>query len=388
MKKTPPHYILYQAKDIQDKNIYNYIKASSHCEAFKLLETYDYSEIKLYQSFSPDTTQPHLEGLNTKQLSIQAKLDITMFIQPSLWPYILASIRLIAVNQVRIFIGLFIFGIGLYFQYPLVMILGSIITLIVPYLIYNSYLFYDDIKHMNNAYVDGNFKEIEDIIARYKTNNQKLDDSLTLILDIQEAKLMAIRLSSGEAYETIASKYLHLKDISSYEYCMLLVDICFLDSNYKLALKTLKKVQETHPNDINILLLKAHMLLSLKEETDEINIIIQHTNPSCLEQPTSIAMYYFLQAMLIKSDNITQALVHMHTAIEFYNIKNINPAFKLQKILLEAEYALLLYKNNQKEEAKNIIEINWNILSIHGYKELHEEIFEYFPEFKNTYFIK
>lgn len=379
---TKPNKVMYKAIDTEGKTLYGYVEASTNCEAINTLKIQGYRDILLYENALFGTTREDLANINPKLLNIHAKLDITMFTKPNFWSYCIASIQLVFVNQVRLFIGLILLGSGIYFGYIFLIIFGGVFILLVPYLIWNDYMFYNDVSHMNKSYVEGNWSEASRIVNLYKKHNPDLDKNTMLLFDIMQAKLDAMHISGEDAYETIAEKYLYIKEVSLIDYYLLLLDTALLHNHNNQALQSVESLLEHYPKDDGLLLLKAFIFILLDESYEEAKYITSKVDESCLELFYARAMYYLLKAILIQKDDKRKALEFFYKASQLYDINGLSPAFRLQRALVNANYLVALCDNNQKDEARNILNKEWKILSIHGDKVILNKISEYFPEFK------
>jgi uncharacterized protein HemY len=365
---------MYKARDVAGKKVYNYVEAGTNIEAIEKLELLGHKEIELYANAFFDNKREDLSHVKPEKMHLQAQFDVEMLRHPSLWVFLVFHIKMYLSYQIFLLVNLILILVGVYFDNFLLSGFGTFLLLIKFYFMYEAYLLYDDINSMNDAYIKGNWKEVQRVVSMYKQDEV---DSFSIMFDITEAKVKAIHQPKESSYDYIAQEYLYIKENFILDYYLLLFDIVVMNAQYERALESLDEILLLHPNSDTFLLSKASIFYEI-DNMKEVKNIIDKIEVKPLDFMISQGLFFMLKAKLDES----KELEYLRKAKERYDFKNINPAYKFQAAWIRAHYALALYKSGNTNEAKKIISKDWSILKVHIDKKLHLEIQKYFPKFK------
>lgn len=372
--------IIYRAVDEQSKQKYGYCDAETNKEVLEILKNKNLTNIKLYGDAFVNPKRKDMASLNEVEMEKISKHELSMMLNPSFKTDFLFYVKDVKKLSV-VFLGLIVLLFGVYNVSTWIVVIGCLILLSVPIVLWLTYLFSDNFRKLNKAYSYGRWNEVHSRLDYYRDHDEKLFPiEVKVHLDTIGAKLLAIESNSDEALKNVKDKYGFLHDISPIQYSLLLGYIYAINGDYNGCLNQVHKLYSSYPN---IAILKLDMAVAEayfgnKEKAKALldGLIIEELDVF------AIPLINCINGIIIKEKDNTKALEFFEKSLNemeiFKNAIGIMDLFALTM----GYYAVSLYDNNQEQEALSTLDTVWDILGIHGHKSLIEEIFKRMPKYK------
>lgn len=375
------NHILYSATDLENNKRFGYAKANSNREVLTQLQEKNLKNIQLYGDILFTIKREDIDSMDEQEQEKNAKYEVESITNPSLINHIKYGIKSKR-NLLIILGGLFLIILGLFFEDNWVLVIGFFISLSVLILLSLSYIFIYNLNKIHKAMTYGNWDRAEDILnSFYNYKEDTFPKDVKFELDTIAAKLLAINHNPEGALDAVKNKYGLLKNISPLKYQILLADIHAINGNYNEYISAIQEVYELHPHNA-----VAQLDMALADAYFGDKIKSEHLlNEIHLEELPVYALPIWNQikgVVLIGQDNM-KALDYFKIAFQEIEIFKNNPLMLQRAAILAGYNAIVLFDNNEKEHAKNMLENYWDILKVYGHKYLLEDIYTRLPYFKD-----
>lgn len=374
--------ILYSANNEQGERRCGYSKAVSNKQVLTLLKQQGLKNIQLYDDILFGTEREDVILLNEEDKERLAEYEIDTMIKPSFLKFMKYGIKSKGISLL-ILGGLFLTILGLLFNSYWIIGIGIIVSIAILILLSLNYVVIRDFNEINKAMTYGNWdraQQILDTFHNYKEDT--LPKDVKFLLDTIAAKLLAINHSPETALETVKDKYGFLKSISSLKYQILIADINAINGNYDEYVNSIRKVYELHPDNaiaqLDMALAEAFFGDKMKSENllNKINIE---------ELPIfGLPIWNQIQGVVLMGEDNVKALEYFNIAFQEIETFIDNPLMLEKAAMIAGYYSIAAYDNQQKEDAKDMLERYWDIIKVHGHKYLLEDIYTRMPYFRDV----
>ncbi len=372
--------VVYSALDTSGNERYGFCEATNNREVLKKLKDKNLTDIKLYgDAVLALPLSDEIKSLIEEEKSSRAENEIKMLLNPGFKTFFILQMKDFK-KMFFIPLGVLIALWGFYESSLWITIVGCLLVIAVPIFWRLAYTLTDNFYKLYQAYFLGEWGKAWELLDSYHVHEKILPEEIKVHLDTMGAKLLAIDSNPNEALEKVQKKYGFLQKSSPLQYDILMSEIYGMNGEYDNTLKQLQKLynenKESAVFQLDLLLAEAY--LGNKIESRKLLKTLNQEELEVFAQPMANVAYGILY---LDEDN-DKALHYFENAIEDMKLYKNNMMSAGSLSIAMSYYAIALYDANQKQEAKDTLDVVWSITSVHGHRSLLEAIFERIPEYE------
>lgn len=359
----------YSAQNPRGKTIHGFVDARTSQEALGILEAKGLASIQLHDDTLTAFQRHDLTGRSHRELAQIAKFELQTKSDPGVGTFLLQVIRQC---MIVIVLGLGILLGGVVKSDLVLILMGAGVACYFPAVSLWKHQHARNYTSLLSAYALGNWDEALCLLEKLRPHSFGIE--MDFDLDVREACIKAINGNLEEALPGLQHWKNRLDSVYPATYEARLASVYLAGGDVESYLTNQEAAYEISEHSATATIDLALGEAMYRDIDTAENLISALASESFPDQ----AKWYmaWINGIIALRRNESIAIEHLKGALDGMLSLQKNPAIWSALAVCSGYYALALHQIGETEKASEVVKRIWNVLKVHGSKELIEKLQE------------